>query len=201
MRVRRLHSLLLVVAVLALGACAHKVVSRIPEDSTTDLSGRWNDTDSRLVSDEMIHDCIGNQWMARHMDHMKKRPIVIVGVIQNKTSEHIAVGTFIGDMEREFVNSGSVEMVASAEEREAVRNERADQQDYSSEETMKKWGKEHGADYMMGGVINSILDQEKGDAVVFYQVDLNLVNLETNEKVWLGQKKIKKYIGRKKMGF
>ena len=51
----------------------------------------------------------------------------------------------------------------------------------------------------MGGVINTITDQERGKTVVFYQVDLNLVNLETNEKVWLGQKKIKKFIGRSKV--
>jgi hypothetical protein len=29
---------------------------------------------------------------------------------------------------------------------------------------------------------------------VFYQIDLNLIDLERNTKVWQGQKKIKKYI-------
>jgi hypothetical protein len=58
------------------------------------------------------------------------------------------------------------------------------------------WGKEHGADYMLSGVINSIEDSEGGNAVVFYQVDLNLIDLESNSKVWQGQKKIKKFIGR-----
>jgi hypothetical protein len=181
-----------------LNGCAHKVVERIPESSVTDLSGHWNDTDSRLVSEEMIEDCLGRDWLQKHMDTVKKPPILIVGVIQNKSSEHIAIGTFTGDIERAFINSNLVGMVASTEEREQVRQERADQQDYSSEETMKKWGRERGADFLMGGVINSITDQEKGKAVVFYQVDLNLVHLETNDKVWQGQKKIKKYITRKR---
>jgi hypothetical protein len=92
-----------------------------------------------------------------------------------------------------------VTVVASSEEREQVREERADQQTYSSEETMKEWGKEKGADYMMGGVISSITDEEKGERVVYYQIDLNLINLEDNTKVWIGQKKIKKYIGKKKV--
>ena len=35
-----------------------------------------------------------------------------------------------------------------------------------------------------------------GTAVVYYQVDLTLINLESNAKVWIGQKKIKKFIGR-----
>ncbi|MXZ02053.1 penicillin-binding protein activator LpoB, partial [Candidatus Poribacteria bacterium] len=57
---------------------------------------------------------------------------------------------------------------------------------------------EHGADYMMTGEINTIEDREGGDQVVFYQTDLTLTNIETNEKVWIGQKKIKKFIGRSK---
>jgi hypothetical protein len=66
---------------------------------------------------------------------------------------------------------------------------------------MKHWGREHGADYLLGGVIQTITDQEAGETVVFYQVDLNLVHIESNEKVWQGQQKIKKYIGRKKVKF
>jgi len=186
--------------VLTIG-CASKSVTRIHEDTVTDLSGRWNDTDSRLVSDEMIQDCLTHRWTTEHWKTHSKKPVLIVGVIQNKSSEHIAVGTFIGDIERTFINSGDVEVVATAEEREQVRDERADQQMYSTEASMKKWGLEKGADYMMGGVINTITDEERGQKVVFYQVDLNLVNLETNAKIWIGQKKIKKFIKRRGTSF
>jgi uncharacterized protein (TIGR02722 family) len=183
-------------AVLA-GCSSAPKVQRVDPNETIDLSGRWNDTDSRLVSEEMIADCMSKPWKAKHYQASGgKQPIIIVGDIRNKTTEHIAVGTFIGDIERAFINSGEAEMVASAEEREQIREERSDQQQYSSEETMSKWGREHGANYMLGGVINSIEDQDKGELVVFYQVDLNLIDLERNTKVWQGQKKIKKYVSR-----
>ncbi len=184
--------------VTAGGCSKKKVVSRIDTSEVTDLSGRWNDTDSRMVSDEMISDCLSRPWKSRHWEEFKKRPTVIVGTIRNKTSEHIAVGTFIGDIERTFINSGEADVVASSEEREQIRDERADQQQFSSEETMKQWGREKGADYMLSGVINSIEDQEGGERVVFYQIDLNLIDLEKNTKVWQGQKKIKKYISTSK---
>jgi len=183
------------------GCGPSKVVSRIPEDSTTDLSGSWNDTDSRLVSEEMIQDCLSRPWKTKHWERFGKKPVVIVGIVRNRSSEHIPVGTFIGDVERAFVNTGEVDVVASAEEREQVRDERSDQQSNASEETMKRFGLEKGADYMLGGVINTITDEEGGEKVVFYQVDLNLVDLESNAKVWLGQKKIKKYIGRGKVSY
>lgn len=181
--------------------CAKKTVTRISEDSVVDLSGRWNDTDSRLVSEEMIRDCLGNPWKTRHWEGRKRKPVVIVGTIRNKSSEHIAVKTFIGDIERAFVNSSEADVVASKEEREDVRDERADQQEHASDETMKRWGREKGADYMLSGDISSITDQEKGERVVFYQVDLTLIDLESNAKAWIGQKKIKKYIGKKKVSF
>jgi hypothetical protein len=180
-------------------SCAPKKVERIPEDSVTDLSGYWNDTDSRLVAEEMIGDCLTGPWKPRHWEKAKEKPVVIVGIVRNKTDEHIAVETFIGDIERAMINSGEVTVVASAEEREGIRDEREDQQRYSSEESVKQWGREVGADYMLGGLISSITDEIKGERVVFYQVDLTLYDLETNEKAWTGQKKIKKYIRRARM--
>ena len=190
------YALLCAAMMTGFGCSGGKQVTRIDPNETVDLSGRWNDTDSRLVSEEMIADCMSRPWKSNHMKKTGKNPIIIVGTIRNKTTEHIAVGTFIGDIERAFINSGEAEMVASAEEREEIRGERADQQQNSSEETMKQWGREHGADYMLGGVINSIEDSEGGKATVTYQIDMNLIDLESNVKVWQGQKKIKKFIGR-----
>jgi uncharacterized protein (TIGR02722 family) len=181
-------------AIAVIGCSGGKTVERVDPEAQIDLSGRWNDTDSRLVSEEMIADCLSRPWKMRHIEAKKKRPTIIVGQVRNKTAEHIAVGTFIGDIERSFINSGEAELVASPEEREQIREERADQQEFSSNETMKQWGREHGADYMMIGVIDSIEDREGGEMVIFYQVDLTLIDLESNTKVWQGQKKIKKYI-------
>ena len=125
-----------------------------------------------------------------------KKPAVIIGDFRNKTAEHIPVKTLVADLERTFINSGRVTVVASPEEREGVRAEREDQQRYAAEETVKRWGREHGADYMLLGEINAISDREGKDEVKYYQVDSYLVDLETNVKVWSGSTKIKKFVGR-----
>ena len=198
----RCAALGLTLALLVLGVgsigCGGKVVSRVDPNTTIDLSGYWNDTDSRLVAEEMISDCLSRPWKGNHVEEYGKRPVVIVGRIANKTTEHIATTTFVSDLERAFINSGDVGVVASSDERGQVRDEREDQQIFSSAETAKQWGKEKGADYMLGGIISSITDEEEGKKVTFYQVDLNLIHLEDNSKVWLGTKKIKKYIGKGK---
>jgi hypothetical protein len=186
-----------VLAVLFAG-CAGKQVTRVDTDTTIDLSGRWNDADSRMVAETMIQDSLNRTWYTDYMQAAGDRPTVIVGTIRNKTSEHISPTLFIGDIERAYVNSGRVRVVATAEEREQLRDERADQGKYASDETIKMFGREQGADYMLIGTVSSTVDREEGDEVRFYQVDMTLVDIETNEKVWIGQHKIKKYIGRGK---
>ena len=184
-----------VLAALALAGCgSSKTVSRIDPNTTIDLSGEWNDTDSRLVAEQMVNDALGRPWLGEFKGANNKNPNVIVGTVKNRTSEHIATTTFIKDLERELINSGRVNFVANKEEREEVRGERADQQENASLETMKKFQKETGADFLLRGDISSIIDQDGGDKVKYYQVNLELVNIETNQKVWIGDKKIKKLV-------
>ena len=173
-------------------------VTRVDSDTTIDLSGRWNDADSRMVADEMIDDCLNHPWINNHGMNTGGKPAVIVGGIRNKSMEHIPVATFITDIERAFINTGKVRPVSSSGERSEIREERADQGEFASLETVKRMGQELGADYMMTGEINTIEDRVEGKQVVFYQTDLTLTNIETNEKIWIGQKKIKKFIGRSK---
>jgi uncharacterized protein (TIGR02722 family) len=190
----RLGSAALLALALLAGCAARRQVTRVPTDSVTDLSGRWNDTDSREVSEEMIRDCLNGDWIVQHAAATGKRPVVIVGTIRNQTLEHIPTGTFVADLERAMVLSGKVEVVATATERGSLREERADQWENASEDTAKRMGLERGADYMLMGTVQSIEDREAGEKVVFYQTDLTLIDIESNQKVWMGQKKIKKEI-------
>lgn len=180
--------------VVFVGCGPSKTVSRVEPNTTIDLSGDWNDTDSRLVAEEMIKDVLGRPWLGTFTGAKSKSPSVIVGTVKNRTSEHIATTTFIKDLERELINSGQVNFVANKEERSEVREERSDQQENASLETMKKFQQETGADFMLRGDISSIIDQDGGDKVKFYQVNLELINIETNQKVWIGDKKIKKLV-------
>ena len=192
--------ILLVTLVLFLLNCggSSRKITRIQADQNTDISGRWNDTDSRQTANTLINDLLAKPWISSFMNENSRKPFVIVGDIRNKSSEHIPVATFIKDIEKELVNSGQVSFVASVKEREGVRDERMDQQSYSSVETAKELANEQAADYMLQGIINSIVDSYEGKKVVYYQVNLELVDLESNTKVWLGDKKIKKSIQQNK---
>ena len=150
----------------------------------------------------MILDCLNHPWITNHATSSRLgKPVVIVGAIRNRSMEHVPIGTFVNDIERAFINSGRVSVVANSIERDEIRAEKEDQKVFSSLKTIKEMGLEYGADYMMTGEINSIEDREGGTQITYYQVDLALTNIETNEKIWLGQKKIKKIIERKRISF
>lgn len=177
-----------------LSACGGPSVERIKSDEVRDLSGAWNDTDSRLVSEEMMKDVLSRAWIPRFETKNKRPPAVIVGTIRNRSHEHINTQTFTNDIARELINSGRVEFVASSSERTEIREERVDQDLNATTESRKAMGKELGADYMLKGDINTIIDTNGKSQIRYYQVDLTLISLKDNRKVWIGQKKIKKAV-------
>jgi penicillin-binding protein activator len=183
----------LAAAILIFASCSHKV-TRIDPTETPDYSGNWNYTDSRLTAETMIEKSLSGKWLGEHLQTKGKRPVVIVGFVTNKSHEHIEAETFMNDLERTFVTTEKVGLVQSGKKREEMRSEKSDQQTNSSVSTMKKFGLEKGADYILQGSINSIVDPYKRKKSVTYQIDLVLTNIETNEVVWIGDEKITKNI-------
>lgn len=175
-----------------------KTVIRTKVEAKIDLSGKWNDTDSRLTSEKLAISLLNSSWLYNYLIEHNKKPIIITGKIRNKTSEHIETNLFGRDIERELIKSGKVKFVASNAERVDIRIERLDQQQYSSIESSKRLAEETGADFILAGTIFSQIDSIEGQSVKYYQVDLALINLETNEKVWMDSKKIKKIVEQSK---
>lgn len=187
---------------IILVGCASVDVQRIPTEESIDLTDRWNDTDSRLVADEMIGDMLSFPWIQRFQQRTRKtQPTVILQNIFNRSHEHIAVDTFINDLKRAMIRSGKVDFVVAGEERQGVRQERRDQELHSKEGTQAQMGQEQGANFALSGSIDSIVDQVGGKRVTFYQVDLKLIDMTSNREVWNGQKKIKKLQTRSRFGF
>jgi uncharacterized protein (TIGR02722 family) len=191
---------LALLALVAVSACATKV-ERMDLQEAKDLSGAWNDTDSRLVSEEMIRDSLSRAWLQEWGAKGKKRPAVIVGEVRNMSHEHINVNTFTLDVERALINSGKVDFVATKAERKGIRDERKDQDINAREDTRSPMGRELGADFMLTGTINTIVDPSGSTQVRFYQVNMTLTSLADNRKVWVGQKEIRKLVTRSNLRF
>ena len=94
---------------LTLTNCGTQTVTRVSETNVTDLSGRWNETDSRLTAEEITAELMDHSWYSTFAsENAGKKPVLIVGLITNKSHEHIEAETFSKDIEKAIINSGTV---------------------------------------------------------------------------------------------
>ena len=170
-------------------------VERVDPSEVLDYQVKFDEDDAREVARAMIDDALSRPWIDNWMaESGGKRPTIIVGDILNNTSDYIDSGLFTIAFERDLLNSGRVAIVASSSERMQVRDERAEGRDWSRPETIKRMAYELGADLMLIGRIgeNRETHRNKKRFIRYYQVALELIDIESNQKVWIGLHEIEK---------
>jgi hypothetical protein len=188
-------------SVLMFPACSSGPdVKRVDPESRIDLSGYWNDTDVRIVCEALIKDCLNSQRVDQAIRAKGgKLPVVLVGRFRNESDEHIDTAIISSIMEATIFSSGRLDFVAGGSTRDELRAERQDQQGNASEETAKALAKETGADFLLTGTVRTIIDRADNKTVRTYFVNAEMSNIETNQRMWMGQNsEIKKVITRSK---
>ncbi|MBP3771643.1 MAG: penicillin-binding protein activator LpoB [Treponema sp.] len=169
-------------------------VSRYEEGADVkDITGYWNENDIKLVCEKLISGCIASPRVANFKALNGRDPVAIVGKISNKSSEHIDTAMVAKRFQTAIINSGVMEFVADSEQRLALREEKVDQAE-NAYDTAKSIGNELAADYMLQGTVYSHVDEEGLESVRTYQVDAQLIDIESNKILWQDEKTISKYI-------
>ena len=194
-----LIGLVVLLAFVVLVGCSSTKVDRVSPDTITDLSGYWNDTDVRIVAESLIADCVNAPAITNYIRNNNSLPVVIVGNFRNDSDEHIDTSILTKKFEVALINSGKVDFVASSSERGEIRQEREEQQAWASEETAKRLANETGADFMLIGSVKTMVDQMDNTSTRTYWVYAELIDIESNRKLWLGENsEIKKVITKSK---
>ena len=190
-----MHLVTIMCAMITVSSCKKKV-NRLAVNTVKDLSGRFNDTDSRLIAqsivEQMLNECYDLKIASRD------ERILAVGEVRNLSHEHINCSTFMNDIERNLINSGRCLVVANKSIREAIQEEFVEFEENLSPldqlEKQRNCAQKLGVNRMIFSSITSIVDKDGKKSVRFYQFDIKLVDVNTNEVVWMGTKKIKKFI-------
>ena len=189
----------LLALVVLMAGCKSTKVERVSPDTITDLSGYWNDTDVRIVAESLISDCVNAPAITNYIRNNNAFPVVIVGNFRNDSDEHIDTSILTKKFETALINSGKVDFVASSSERGELRQEREEQQTWASEDTAKRLANETGADFMLIGSVKTMVDQMNNTSSRTYWVYAELIDIESNRKLWLGENsEIKKVITKSK---
>jgi hypothetical protein len=189
----RVLFVVLAAASLAFSACASGPRSSLADPNTrTDRSGKWSDADSRQVSATLIEKCLASPGLDEYIEEYRKqhngdRPSVVLQRFGYEASEHINTDIIASIMEEAIVNSGKLKFVAGGELRENIRAERQDQQSYASEESAAALGRETGAALVLTGNISLQVDRAGGIQDRSYFVSAELIDVESNTKIWIGR--------------
>jgi len=185
----------LLLSLLFFISCSSTVrVSRLGDDDIYDLSGGWNDTDINIVTKALVDSSLSANWITQYRVRKGSNPVVVVGTILNRSSEHIDTSIIAKKFEMALINTNQVDMVADIDFRDQLREEREGQQFYASEETAVALGREIGADFILQGAVRTVVDQVAGKTVRTYYVSAELIDIETSRKVWVEEKSVRKLI-------
>jgi uncharacterized protein (TIGR02722 family) len=164
------------------------------------VDDKWNDSDARLTAEEMISSMLSQPWLATFLqEHQNKRPFILVGDFENRTTEHIDTKALFEAVRAELIKSGKVRFL-DGDAREKLLKEYAYQGSGTTRQDQAKApGKQFGADIFLMGAISSIESEQGGKKRVTYQVEMRLTDIETSEIIFIDTKKITKRFQRSRV--
>ncbi len=186
---------------MILVSCGHKQFS---EGSYDDLSkdrlldDKFNETDMKLIADQMVNSLIGSAIIEKS----KKKPVVIVALMSNRTQEHIDMKSLTDKVKVALVKSGKFSF--SAKE---MRSDMAEELEYQTQSgyvdpaTAREKGKQIGANFMLTGDLSDRVQEVGDQKYVYYKATFNLVNIQTGILDWTDEKEIRKYYKKRRVGF
>ena len=160
------------------------------------LDDKWNQNDMQLVAKKMIGSMEG--WID---GHTVEKPVVILEVPRNRTSEHIDMQALYDHVKTALIRSGKFTFLDKAARQEIAEEYEYQGSGYVREDEAQGPGNQRGARYMMGGVITSTVQQVGSQKVVYYKATFELTDIATTEIVWTDHKEITKHLKKQSIGF
>ena len=185
---------------LGLGGCSDRQFVKGDYDKNVEdpnlLTDKWSESDMQVAVKDLVNSAVAHPAIA----NAKRPPIVIVTRLQNKTSEHVDTQSVTDMFTVELMRTGKVTFVDKAA-REDI-SEEYDYQDSGmvNRETKKGKGGQVGADFIVNGRLDSIVQEAGRDKTVYYKLTMNLTNLKTGLIVWTDHKELRKNFKKKRVG-
>ena len=161
------------------------------------LSDQFNENDLQLIAKKMVSSLAASPEFAQ----LQGRPVIVVGDMQNSTSEHIDMQSLADKLQVELSHTGKFAFT-DAQTREQIAHEYEYQQSgYVRQDTAKGPGQQIGADFLLTGEISSIRQRVGGDETVYYKMTAKLHNLRTGVIEWTDEKELRKKFRKQAVGW
>lgn len=197
---KNLILLLVLAGAFSLTACGPRQFVKGQYDENVEdtnlLTDKWSESDMQSAVKDLVTSAVSHPAISG----AKRPPIVMVTRLQNKTSEHVDTQSITDMFQVELMRSGKVTFVDKAA-REDI-SEEYDYQDSGmvNRESKKGKGGQVGADFIMNGRLDSIVQEAGKDKTIYYKLTMNLTNLKTGLIQWTDHKQLRKQFKKKRVG-
>ena len=188
------HALLILTSALLLGGCSSTTVSYGDPTETETVTVDYGSSD--LQADSMLASPATSEITAGG------RPVMFMDSIRNKTSEHIDTEAITDTIRTKLLRAGKFRFVDMSKVA-AVKQQLEYQQSSGMVDpaSMVRLGKQTGARYMVYGNLASIVKDNGKVKDVYYQMTMNLMDLQNGELLWADQKEIRKQAKKSTFGW
>ena len=197
-----MKNLFLLSLVLALTACGPRAFIKGDYDKDPEsenlLTDQWSETDMQVAVHDLVNSMV-NTTRAYGNVNNRRIPIVMVTNLQNQTSEHINTESIMDMVRVEITKNGQVQFV-DKQARGDIKEEYEYQEGMVTEETKSKKGSQIGADYILNGRLDSIVQEAGSKKTVYYKLTMNLTDLKSGLIAWTDQKQLRKLYKKQHVG-
>jgi uncharacterized protein (TIGR02722 family) len=159
------------------------------------LDDQFNENDMQLIAKKMIESMAGSNIAGSN-----GAPVVMIGKMRNRTSEHIDMTMLSNKVRTQLVQSGRFRF-ADVQNRGDIAEEYEYQQSgYVDPDQARGPGSQTGAEYLLTGTLTANVQQVGKNKLVYYKATFQLTNLLTSEIAWTDEKEIRKAYKKRHIG-
>lgn len=187
------------VAVIAAGCAGPRAFTRgsyqDPEEIAM-LGDRWNQNDMQLVAKKVVSSM--EAWVGTAS--IPGKPVIILEQPRNRTLEHIDMQALYDHVKTALINSGSFTFLDKAAREEIAKEYEYQGSGYVAPGEAQGPGKQRAAEFLLGGVITSTVQEVGSNKMVYYKATFELTDIRTTEIVWTDHKEITKQFKKRSIG-
>jgi len=167
--------------------------------ATETVNTDFGSTDLQLTAEKMVDSLLSFPPIIDITS--KRRPVMFVDTIKNKTTEHIDTESITDTIQTKILRSGKFRFVDMTKVEE-VRNQLDYQRNSGmvNQQTAVALGRQIGAEYMLYGNLSSIIKKGNNVKDVYYKFTMKVMHLESGIVEWQDEKEIRKQKKRSAFG-
>jgi penicillin-binding protein activator len=187
----KINLLLLILLIVLLSACAPTIRYEIKDEETVTGSD-WSAKDLKDVSEYMAGS-IKKAAFISSPQYLNERPRwMLARDMKNETDEHVNTRTIMEKIRTRLINDGMANFIDDQAVEDILNQMKLQQSGLFDNKTVAQIGKMVGAKLILRGTISSIRKKSDRKDIIYYNITLQLVSIQTGEIVWTDEKEIQR---------